>query len=231
MASSYKRPGYSTRKIYPTGRVERRIKMPEPIVRPVRVQVRSVLKHEIIRPPDPWWFIVHSRGIPRPKVGQDPLEARAVPHSLMRGTILERVIYRYLVEVLHFVPGIDFTAQTSLQGGRIELGGIVADFVFPILRIVLNPLGPTHDQYLRMRKDQEQIQALEEMGYQVYMMEEEVIKDVYRFENYMRNVFGLTHSGGPDVGYDVEGLQSYTGLGIDRLYYGALDLREAVRSL
>lgn len=223
-----RRPGYSTRRQYPTGRVEKRIHLPEPSKRPVRFQIRSILRHAVIRPPDPWWFIVHNRGIPRPKVGQDPNEARAIPHFMMRGTILERILYRYLVEKMHFVPGIDFTSQTSLQGGRIELGGIVADFVFPQLRIILNPLGPTHDEYYRMRKDQEQNMALEEMGYQVYMIDQDTILDVYKFEDYMRRVFGWMHSGGPDSGYDVDRLQESTGLGMQNFYNGLVDLQRTV---
>lgn len=227
---STRRPGYATRSIRPTGRVERRINLPEPVKRPVRFQIRSLQKHEVIRPPDPWWFIVHNRGIPRPKIGEDPLEARAVPHFLMRGTILERILYRYLVETMHFVPGIDFSSQTSLQGGRIELGGIVADFLFPILRIVLNPIGPTHDQYYRIRKDQEQNMALEAMGYTVYMIDEEIIKDVYRFENYMRMVFGWGGNGGGGLD-DINGSPPTDGFKVEALYKQALQLQSLVKGV
>lgn len=99
---------------------------------------------------------------------------------------------------MRFVPEVDFEFQSSLQGGRLDTGGIVADFLFPLLMVVINPLGPTHGEYWRFRKDQEQISALEELGYQVYMIEENDIYDEQKLEWWMRRIFGWVHTGSSD---------------------------------
>jgi hypothetical protein len=116
----------------------------------------------------------------------------------MRGTLPERIIFKYLVDKMHFISDVDFDFQTSLQGGRLDTGGIVADFLFPFLMIVLNPLGPTHGEYWRHRKDEEQISALEELGYAVYMIEEEDVYDEQKLEWWMRRIFNWVHTGASD---------------------------------
>ena len=98
--------------------------------------------------------------------------------------------------------------HNSLQGGRIELGGIVADFIFPALRLVINVQGPTHGEYLRVQKDREQRLALEEMGYDVYDLWEDTIYDEYKLEDWLRKTFNWNHSGG---GFQGESLGDYMG--------------------
>lgn len=221
------RRGYSTRKRFPTFRAEKRIKMPQIVKRPLRFQIRSIIKREEIHK-DVWWFTLHRRGPKRDIVGENPLEARAIPHEMLRGTLPERILYKALVELLHFVPDVDFDFQSSLQGGRIDTGGIVADFLFPYLKIVINPLGPTHREFLRMRKDDEQILALEEMGYTVYMIWEDEIYDEYRLDNWLRQVFGWTHSGGtgPASNYDIEQVPTSEGFTYDKLFNSVLELKD-----
>lgn len=195
------RRGYYTTYRYPRKRVERRIVMPQPVKRPIRFQIRSIIRHKLIQP-DPWWFTMHRRGPVRPKVGEDPLEARAVPKTVIRGTLPERILYRYLISVMAFVPGIDFDFQSSLQGGRIEVGGIVADFLFEFLRIVIQVQGPTHDQYLRVRKDEEQRLALNELGYEVFELDVPTIYNESRLEEAMRRIFNWLHSGSAGLSYN-----------------------------
>jgi len=178
----------------------RRIVMPGIPRRPLRFQTRSLIRHSAIRGENVWWMNVHRRGLTRQRVGQDALEARAVPHSLVPGYVDERILYAALVNLFHFVPGVDFLYQTSQEGGRMEMGGLVADFLFPILRVVINPLGPQHYQFRNMAKDEEQISALAEMGYQVYMPDQEVILDEYALEDFLRRIFGGMTSGGGDTG-------------------------------
>lgn len=103
--------GYYARFKMPKYRTEQRIKIPAIIKRPVRFQVRSLIRQEFIHK-NPWWFTLHRRGIKgRPHVGVDQLEARAVPHSLVRGTLPERIVYAALVVLLRFVPDVDFEFQ------------------------------------------------------------------------------------------------------------------------
>lgn len=196
--------GYYTSRKLPRRRVERRIKLPAIEKRAFRFQVRSLIRKEYIHK-NPWWFVMHRRGpAGRPKVGEDPLEARAVPHGLVRGTLPERILYAALVALLHFVVEIDFTFQTSLQGGRINFGGIVVDFIFPFLKLVIQVQGPTHDQFIRVRKDTEQMLALADMGYNVIEVEEDLIYDEDRFNNWLLEVFGWSHTGsaGPAANVD-----------------------------
>lgn len=189
------RNAFSTRYKFPKRKSEKRIRIPQPPERPLKVDPRSLIRKEFINK-DPIWLVMHRRGPRRMKVGEDPLEARAMPHSYIRGTLPERIIYKFLLEKFHMQDGVEFRFQSSLQGGRAELGGIVADFLFPYLRIVLNPLGPTHAQFLRAAKDREQIMALEEMGFTVFMVEDDVVYNEYEFEAWMRRVFNLERSGG-----------------------------------
>lgn len=166
----------------------RRIRVPQPDFRPVHLRARDVVRGELIQPDSE--LVLHRRGILRPWVGADQDEARAVPASQVKGTLLERIIYKALVDLFHFVPGADFDFQSSLEGGRQELGGIVADFLFPYLRIVLNPAGPTHKEFLRSRKDDEQIDTLAEMGYTVFMIDQDMImKRPAELEQYLRAIF------------------------------------------
>lgn len=196
------RTGYSSYiDHYPQyGKQGRRIKMPGIPRRPLRFQIRTLIRKEGIRGKSVWWMNVHRRGIGRRRVGQSALEARAVPHSLIPGFLTERILYATLVNLFHFVPGVDFLYQSSADGGRLEMGGLVADFLFPILRVVINPLGPQHYQFRNIAKDEEQISILKDMGYDAYLIDEEVIYDEYKLEEFLRRIFGWNGSPGGDTG-------------------------------
>lgn len=84
-----------------------------------------------------------------------------------------------------------FGMHNSLEGGRIEMGGIVVDFLFERTKMVLQVQGPTHDTFLRSRKDEEQAAILSAMGYRVESITMEVIYDEPRFEDEMRRIFGM----------------------------------------
>jgi G:T-mismatch repair DNA endonuclease (very short patch repair protein) len=182
------------------GKAARRIKMPGVPKRPLRFQLRTLLRKEGFRGKSTWWLTVHRRGIRRDRVGISALEQRAVPASLVPGFLTERILYATLVNLFHFVPGVDFLFQSSVQGGRLEMGGLVADFLFPILRVVINPLGPQHYQFRNMAKDEEQVAILDAMGYDAYLIDEEVIYDELALEEFLRRIFGWIGSGGSDVG-------------------------------
>lgn len=174
----------------------RRIKIAQPVDRPVRYRRKDVLQWEEIRGKDPTWYTLHKRGIKRTPVGQDQLEARAISKEYIRGTLPERIVYKFMTEKLRLADGVEFDFQSSLAGGRLELGGIVADFLFPIKMMVLQVQGPTHTGFLRMRKDEEQRGMLESMGYSVVFLDEELIYNETKFDEEMRKIFGLNRSSG-----------------------------------
>ena len=177
----------------------KRIRIPQPVDRPIRLHARNLIKTDEIKP-DAQWHIVHRRGIRQPKVGEDPLEARAVKKTTVLGTLPERIVYKYLLFPLRFKVGIDFTFQSSLQGGRIELGGIVADFLFERIRLILRVQGPTHKEHLRFRKDEEQRLALEGWGYRVLDLDDDTIYNEYQFLDWMRKYLVQTTSIGTSWG-------------------------------
>ena len=61
----------------------------------------------------------------------------------------------------------------------MEIGGIVADFLFPQRKIVIQVQGPFHNAVLREAKDEEQDADLSEMGFAVlYITTEECLSPV-----------------------------------------------------
>lgn len=190
----------TTTSIFPSRFGKRsRIRIKQPEHKDVQLRSQTVVRWEEINL-EPDWFTLHKRGVRRIKVGDDPLEARAVSHDAVKGTLPERIVYKYLVSMLDMVSGIDFTFQSSQEGGRMELGGIVVDFLFPSQRAILQVQGPTHDQFLRKAKDQEQMGILEAYGYNVYEIQDDTIYDVYLFEEWMRRFFGLAEGRGGSGG-------------------------------
>jgi hypothetical protein len=166
----------------------RRIRIPQPDERPIRVVQGKPITSEKYKP-NYWWFTEHRRGIYRPLVGEDPLEARAVPYETVKGSLPERIVYRWLTSRLRLVPDVDFDFHSSLFGGRVELGGIDIDFLFPNIHLALEVHGPTHTQYLRQRKDEEKRQDLADMGYTVYQLWDHEIYNEEVFEDKMRRIF------------------------------------------
>lgn len=169
---------------------EKRIKIPQPPKRPIQLHRRDLVRRELFQG-SPWWQTIHRRGVKRTKIGEDPLEARAVSKKQVPGTLPERIMYMALIRVLHMTPDIDFDFQSSQQGGRLEFGGIVADFVIFESKTIINPLGPTHTQFLRSKKDEEQKGILEEMGYRVLIIWEDQVYDQFYLESWLRRNFGL----------------------------------------
>lgn len=169
-----------------------RVSLPEYERRSIPISEESLLRKSLIRE-SPQWHVIHKRGVRRPTVGQDPLEARAVSESAVRGFAHERVVYRWLTWA-GFQPGVDFEFQSSQEGGRLDIGGMVVDFIFPQMKIALGVDGPTHMEELRGRKDEEQEQLLSEMGYWSLHVTTVLIADQVAFERQMAEWFlqGMT---------------------------------------
>jgi very-short-patch-repair endonuclease len=188
---AFKRPKLTLTyiKAYPdSGRT--RIKIPQPITRPLDIHGTNLLKKEELLN-EPWWMTIHKKGVRRPRVGEDPLEARAVSKYVVKGTLPERILYKALTDQFHWVDGIQFNFQSSQSGGRLELGGLVADFLFYEMKMIIQVQGPTHTEYLRIRKDDEQKAILEDMGYRVFDIDEELVYNEYGFNDWLRRVFNL----------------------------------------
>jgi len=169
--------------VYPE--IRQRIQVPQPERKQVSIRLRRFVRFE---DQSPWYWVLHQRGVRRADYSTDPLEARAVPDEYVHGTLPERIVYRLLMELgLNPARG-DFDFQTSLYGGRLELGGIVADFILPYHAMVLQVDGPTHDAHLRQAKDREQQHMLEAMAYDVIRLEETFIYNQVPFEDYMRRL-------------------------------------------
>lgn len=230
MPSGYNKKGsYYTYNRKPAKKTEKRIVVPQVEKRPVRFQARSLIRQELIQK-DPYWFVLHRRGLSRPEVGEDPLEARAVPHSMVRGTLPERIIYKSLMQEFHLVPEVDFNFQSSLQGGRIDTGGIIADFIFPYLKMVINPTGPTHDEYIRMWKDDEQTMALAEMGYEQYLIPEEKVYDEYYLSNWLRRLLGWMHGGGNNSQNDFDDIEANPGFVNDKIMTTLMEISDYIHT-
>ncbi len=198
---TWKRP--TPFKKQPTGKSRRfPIIIPQPIKQPFYIKGKDVIDWEGLRN-DPTWYTLHRRS-PQEKIeGYNPLEERAVPDTQRKGSLPERIVYKYLTKNLKMVEDIDFDFQGAQEGGRTELGGFVADFVFQTLKLVIQVQGVWHKEYLQARKDEQQRDVLAEFGYWVEYIWEEEIYDEYRFESRMRKIFNLASASGSAFGSNV----------------------------
>lgn len=186
-----RRPFTTDRTIMPG--VRRRIRIPKIADRPTKI-TRDVFRRDLIDI-DPWYWTQHRR-LQRSWVGMEYQESRAVPKSRVRGFLPERIEYLYLVRNMHFTDGGDFTFQSSLEGGRSELGGMVADFLFFIMRVIIQVQGPTHDRFINQAKDKEQREILEDMGYAVWYLPEKTVYSPYALEAWHREHFAYMRGTG-----------------------------------
>ena len=184
---------------------QRRIVIPQSTFRPLRISKRDLVRREFLRPEEKW-FVQHRRGIPRPLIGEDPLEARAVSEDKVPGFLHERIVYKKLTD-RRLSPTSDFSFQSSFEGGRSVLGGIVVDFLFFTRRLVIRVQGPTHDENMQGQKDDQQESLLAEMGYTTLDLSLETIQDDNLLEAWMRRyidnvlVHGLDHAGYGGIGH------------------------------
>lgn len=170
---AYKRPyrtgiGYTAE----PGKTRRVKRQPQTPYNPLDIHRFDLIKPGVDRLPDE--FVVHRRGPRRADVGSDYQESRAVSHSRVRGSLPERIYYRKNIEY-NLYPGTHFTFQSSQDGGRMEVGGMVADFIYPIWRVIVQVQGPTHDTPEGKLRDKQQGGRLADMGYVVYTLDDDVI--------------------------------------------------------
>lgn len=176
-----------TRRGVRKGSRKTRIRIEQPPDRPFKL-LGDTIRGDALDDRDPSWWVLHRKGVHRPWVGQDPLEARAVSENKVRGYLHERILYKKFIS-FRLYPGSDFDFQSSMQGGRMEMGGLVVDFIFPYMRLAVRVQGPNHSEFLRSKKDEEQASILEEMGYYVLDITLREIEDEYVLDQWVRRYF------------------------------------------
>lgn len=136
-----------------------------------------------IKPVSP--VTVHRRGLLTDDYrAPDEREQYAVPDSEVHGTLPERILYKALQD-RHMIPEM-FSFQSSLVGGRIYLGGMVADFLCERPPVVIRVQGEhwhgqfdretgdlIHGDIVQARRDDEQGAILNDLGYAVFDLWEE----------------------------------------------------------
>jgi very-short-patch-repair endonuclease len=173
----------------------KRIKIPQSPKRPVQIRGAGVRKAELKAPKKE--FVLHRKGVAgRPQLEEDPYEKYAVPSWQVKGYQGERIVYKMAL-THHQVPGSDFTFQSSMDGGRMEMGGIVVDFMWPKQKLIVQLQGPTHKTNIREAKDAEQASILESMGYTVLYLDYNIVHDIGRLDEWFRRYIDkLTPIGG-----------------------------------
>ena len=101
-------------------------------------------------------------------------------------------IYRLATESETYIAEGLGMHNSSMDGGRVEIGGLVADFIIFHLRLILNPMGPTHETFIRKAKDEENEMTYAEFGYTQEAIPEAKVYDEAYFEAWMRKVLGFT---------------------------------------
>lgn len=148
------------------------------IVERVKTGNKGLLVEEAIRPDSP--IVVHRRQLKGMTNynATDSREQYAVPKSEINGTLPERIVLKALRD-RHLYPS-PFSFQSTLTGGRLQLGGLVADFLSDRPPIVIRIQGSywhgefdrntgnlMHGDIVQGRKDDEQGQMLNSLGYAV----------------------------------------------------------------
>jgi hypothetical protein len=113
-----------------------------------------------------------------------------LPPPELVATLPEWYVYWWLTTKRKLISGLDFDFQSSLFGGRLDLGGLVVDFLLPFHfgppGLVINVQGYTWHYYsslLRADALNDKIR-LESRGYRVvYVLEDDIL---YRLEATMQ---------------------------------------------
>jgi very-short-patch-repair endonuclease len=117
------------------------------------------------------------------------LQSRA---ANVMGSLQERLFYQALVD--HgFIPGVDFDLQSGMFGGRAELGGLVADFLFPAVMVVVQVQSMWHTLTLEHeRRDSDQAAVLQSLGYTVLEIWPNTLEDMAALDMWIdRNISTL----------------------------------------
>lgn len=144
---------------------------------PERIELKKSVRLGRVHPIRFETPIIHRRGPRHDDYSVDALEGRAVSKEEVTGTLPERITYKELQ-----TRRIPFDFQSSFFGGRLELGGMVADFVLLDRPLIIRIQGEYwHSPLPTQRRDAVQRGVLESMGFQV--------EDLWDYEIYNPDVF------------------------------------------
>jgi len=144
---------------------------------PERIELKKSVRLGRVHPIRFETPIIHRRGPRHDDYSADALEGRAVSKEEVTGTLPERITYKELQ-----TRRIPFDFQSSFFGGRLELGGMVADFVLLDRPLIIRIQGEYwHSPLPTQRRDAVQRGVLESMGFQV--------EDLWDYEIYNPDVF------------------------------------------
>jgi very-short-patch-repair endonuclease len=117
-------------------------------------------------------------------------EGRAAQH--VRGSLQERILYKAL-EDHDLIADIDFSFQSSMLGGRAQLGGLVADFIFEAPKVVVQVQSVWHTTDLEaVVRDSDQNMLLQSWGYTVIEVWPTTIMDETSLDRWIeRNIMTL----------------------------------------
>lgn len=172
------------------------VKLPRfarPYPKKLAVQIRRrkhkpSLKTEFLQQPRPRQH-ARPRGI-RTRLDADVyLQSRA---ANVQGSLQERLFYQALIN--HgFIPNVDFDLQSGMFGGRAELGGLVADFMFPAIMLVVQVQSMWHTLTLEHeRRDSDQFAVLQSLGYTVLEIWPNTLEDMAALDMWIeKNIMSM----------------------------------------
>lgn len=133
--------------------------------------------------PDPKDEIVeYRRGVTYASGEREQLEKRAVSDERVKGSIWERIVYLSLLK-----RHIPFDFQSSWEGGRLELGGLVADFVLLDRPLIVQIHGTFwHEGVFARARDREQNDLLRGYGFDVEELWDHTIRHEQPYEEWLR---------------------------------------------
>ena len=127
------------------------------------------------------------RGTYRPTIGETSLEQRAAPvEETGSASLEERILFKTLTQ-----RRIPFDFQSSMFGGRAQLGGIVADFIFWEPRIVIRVQGTLwHKGAEPEARDAIQKAKLENQHFEVWDIWDWQIREKEIYDDWIRRHIG-----------------------------------------
>lgn len=142
-------------------------------------------------------IVVYRRGQSISMSVAQSLERRAIPIEQRYGSIWERIFFKSLRD-----RKIPFSFQHSQGGGRMQLGGLVADFLLLDRPLVIQVQGSFwHTGTAVERRDDTQNDRLRGMGYVVEELWDYTIKDIRSYHRWLR-----THIDVPVTGRILPGM-------------------------
>jgi len=188
---------------------------------------RHAVKMALIRQPRPRRHARAPRGVRTRLDTLVLLEERA---AKIKGSLQERIFYQALIDH-RFIPDVDFSYQAAEYGGRAQLGGLVADFMFEIPKVIVQVQSEWHRMSLEIvRRDMDQSAMLQSLGYTVFEVWPNTIEDSAALDLWIeRNIMHLWGtSATPLTGHNARDEAYYEGMGITMVDIARLEKRIAL---